>query len=95
MPSLFPDLHTLIADYGNSLTRMDAERDLQKTLAAQAAAKHRLEPATFKKVATAIHKAQTTALRAECDAQLALLAVVAPDEVAPPGLERVTREEAL
>lgn len=36
MPSLFPDLNTLIADYGDSLTRMDAERDLQKTLAAQA-----------------------------------------------------------
>ena len=100
MPSLFLDLNTLIADYVDSLTRMDAERDLQKTLAAQAAAEHRLEPVAFKKVATAIHKAQTTALRAERDAQLALLAIVTPDEVTPdevtpPGRERVTLAEAL
>lgn len=92
MPSFFPDLHALIADYGDSLTRMDAERDLQKTLVAKAAAEHRLEPAAFKRVATAIHKAQTMALRAECDAQLALLAVVAPaEETAAP----VTFEAAL
>lgn len=49
-------LAILILEYGDSLTRMDGERDLQKQIVAKAESECHVSPAVFKSVATAYHR---------------------------------------
>ena len=51
-----PNLKSLITEYSDSMTRMDAEKDLQKQMAEKAEAKFNVKPTVFKKVAGAFHK---------------------------------------
>lgn len=65
-------LSDLITEYGHSLTRMDAERDLQKEIVAKAE-QLAVSPADFKKIAAAFYRDKVAALRESAQAQLALL----------------------
>ncbi len=49
-------LQDLMAEYSDSLTRMEAEKDLQKQMAEKAEAQFKVKPTVFKKVAGAFHK---------------------------------------
>lgn len=65
-------LPSLIAAYGDSLTRVDAERELQKELVAQAEAMA-ITGATFKRAATAYHRDKVAELREAAQEQLTVL----------------------
>lgn len=65
-------LPSLITAYGDSLTRIDAERDLQKELVAQAE-QMAITPSTFKKAATAYHRDRVAELREAAQEQLTVL----------------------
>lgn len=69
MMNKLPDL---ITEYGQSLTRMEAEREVQKDIIAKAA-KLSIYPATFKKVATAYYKDKVGWLKLDNQAQLDLV----------------------
>lgn len=65
-------LSDLITEYGHSLTRMDAERDLQKEIVAKAEAMA-ITAGAFKKAATAYHRDRVNELREATQEQLNLL----------------------
>ena len=64
-------LATLILEYGDSLTRLEAERDLQKEIVARAEAECHVSPAVFKTVAAAYHKDRENQLAEFVEQQLA------------------------
>jgi hypothetical protein len=64
-------LATLILEYGDSLTRMDGERDLQKQIVTRAESECHVQPAVFKTVATAYHKDRVDQLAEFVEQQLA------------------------
>ena len=63
---------TLITEYSHSLSRMDAEKELQAELVAKAE-QAGIVPAVFRKTALAYHRDKVPQLREITDAQLALL----------------------
>ncbi len=62
-----------IKEYGDSLLRMDGERELQKAIAERAETDCRVKPAHFKKAATAYFKDKVKELREDISGQLDLL----------------------
>ncbi len=66
-------LITYIKEYGDSLLRMDGERELQKAIAERAETVCRVKPAHFKKAATAYFKDKVKELREDISGQLDLL----------------------
>ncbi len=65
-------LSDLITEYGNSLSRMDGERDLQKEIVAKAE-KLSIRPQAFKKIAAAFYRDKVGELREATQEQLDLL----------------------
>lgn len=66
-------LITYVKEYGDSLLRMDGERELQKAIAERAETDCRVKPAHFKKAATAYFKDKVKELREDISGQLDLL----------------------
>lgn len=66
-------LATLILEYGDSLTRMDGERDMQKEIVTRAELECYVSPAVFKAVATAYHRDSVDKLTEFVEQQLAQL----------------------
>ena len=66
-------LITYVKEYGDSLLRMDGERELQKAIAERAETDCRVKPARFKKAATAYFKDKVKELREDISGQLDLL----------------------
>ncbi len=66
-------LITYVKEYGDSLLRMDGERELQKAIAEKAETDCRVKPAHFKKAATAYFKDKVKELREDISGQLDLL----------------------
>lgn len=64
-------LATLILEYGDSLTRMDGERELQKEIVAKAEAECHVSPAVFKTVAMAYHRDSVDKLAEFVEQQMA------------------------
>lgn len=73
-------LLTLIKEYGDSLLRIESEKDLEKAIAEQAEAECQVKPAQFKKAAMAYFKDKVKALRDELGEQMDLLDVIRGDE---------------
>ncbi len=69
----------LVSEYGDSLTRQDGERDLQKLIVSRAEDEFGLLATAFKKAAKAYQKGKVTDLRDETEAQLDLLDVLRGD----------------
>jgi uncharacterized protein YukE len=65
-----------IASYGDSLTRIDAEKDQMKAIAAKVTAELNIPASHFTKLATASHKDQVTQAHDDVQAQADLFAVV-------------------
>jgi hypothetical protein len=65
-------LQSLMTDYSESLTRVDAEKDLMARIAQEAEIHHRVKPATFKKVAAAFHKDKAKNTRDDLQEQVDL-----------------------
>jgi hypothetical protein len=63
-------LLNLISEYGDSLTRMDSERDLLKAMEDRAEAECGMPAKAFRTVATAYHKDQVTKKREELTEQM-------------------------
>ena len=77
-----PDRNTLlklIKEYGDSLLRIESEKDLQKAIAEQAEVECQVKPAQFKKAAMAYFKDKVKALRDELGEQMDLLDVIRGD----------------
>lgn len=68
-----PSLMTYVKEYGDSLLRIDAEKELQKAIAENAEAHHRIKPSHFKKAAAAYYKDKVKELRDDLGEQLSLL----------------------
>ena len=73
-------LLTLIKEYGDSLLRIESEKDLQKAIAEQAEAECQVKPAQFKKAAMAYFKDKVKELREELGEQMDLLDVIRGDD---------------
>ncbi len=69
-------LITYVKEYGDSLLRMDGERELQKAIAERAETDCRVKPAHFKKAATAYFKDKVKELREDIGGQLDLLELI-------------------
>lgn len=69
-------LITYVKEYGDSLLRMDGERELQKAIAEKAETDCRVKPAHFKKAATAYFKDKVKELREDIGGQLDLLELI-------------------
>jgi hypothetical protein len=69
-------LITYVKEYGDSLLRMDGERELQKAIAERAETDCRVKPAHFKKAATAYFKDNVKELREDIGGQLDLLELI-------------------
>lgn len=69
-PTISP-LATLILEYGDSLTRMDGERELQKEIVAKAESHCHVSSAVFKTVALAYHKDRVNELAEFVEQQMA------------------------
>ena len=69
-------LITYVKEYGDSLLRMDGERELQKAIAEKAETDCRVKPAHFKKAATAYFKDKVKELREDISGQLDLLELI-------------------
>jgi hypothetical protein len=69
-------LPSLISAYGDSLTRMDAERELQKELTAKAE-QLAITPQAFKAAAVAFHRDKVAELREATQERLMLLEALA------------------
>lgn len=65
-------LQTLIADYSNSLTRIEGEKDLMSRIAVEAELQCKIKPALFKKVAMAFHKDNAKNMRDDLQEQVDL-----------------------
>ncbi len=72
-------LLTLVTEYGNSLTRIDGEKDFQKSVVERAETECWIKPAAFKKAAVAYYKDQVQALREDLEGQLDLLDTLRDD----------------
>lgn len=68
-----PSLMTYVKEYGESLLRIDAEKELQKAMAEKAESHHSIKPSHFKKAATAYYKDKVKELRDDLGEQLSLL----------------------
>ena len=66
-------LLTLISAYGDSLTRIDGEKDQMKALTERAETEGHIDPSAFKRAALAYYKDQVAALRENLESQLDLL----------------------
>lgn len=66
-------LITLIKEYGDSLLRVEAEKELQKAIAEKAENDCRVKPTHFKKAATAYFKDKVKDLHEDTTEQLNLL----------------------
>ena len=62
----------LMTEYGNSLTRSNAERDLQKKIASKAEMECGISPPVFRKVAAAFHRDKARDMRDQLSAQVDL-----------------------
>lgn len=71
-------LTSLMSDFSESLTRCDAEKDLQARIAVEAELNHKIKPAIFKKVAGAFHKDKAKALRDDLREQVDLFDQLIP-----------------
>ncbi len=69
-------LLTFVKEYGDSLLRFDAEKELQKTIAERAETECLVKAAYFKKSAMAYYKDKVGALREELEGQMDLLDVI-------------------
>jgi len=69
-------LITYVKEYGDSLLRGEAEKDLQKSIAERAETDCRVKPAHFKKAATAYFKDKVKELREDMTGQLDLLELI-------------------
>ena len=76
-------LLTFIKEYGDSLLRIDAEKELQKAIADRAETECQVKPAHFRKSAVAYFKDKVKTLREELGEQLDLLDTIRGDEEAP------------
>ena len=65
-------LQSLISDFSDSLTRVDAEKDLMTRIAVEAELNHKIKPALFKKVATAFFKDKAKNTRDDLQEQVDL-----------------------
>jgi hypothetical protein len=70
----------LIKEYGDSLLRIESEKDLEKAIAVQAEVECKVKPAQFKKAAMAYFKDKVKALRDDLGEQMDLLDVIRGDE---------------
>lgn len=68
-----PSLMTYVKEYGDSLLRIDAEKELQKAMAEKAESHHNIKPSHFKKAAAAYYKDKVKELRDDLGEQLSLL----------------------
>ena len=68
-----PSLITYVKEYGDSLLRIDAEKELQKAIAENAESHHNIKPSHFKKAAAAYYKDKVKELRDDLGEQLSLL----------------------
>ena len=68
-----PSLMTYVKEYGDSLLRIDAEKELQKAIAENAESHHNIKPSHFKKAAAAYYKDKVKELRDDLGEQLSLL----------------------
>ena len=66
-------LMNLVKEYGNSLLRVDSEKDLQKTMAERAEKECSVKPAHFRKVSNAYYKDKLSDMREDNHGQLDLL----------------------
>jgi len=73
-------LLTFIKEYGDSLLRIDAEKDLQKAIAERAELECHVKPAHFRKSATAYFKDKVKSLREELGEQMDLLDTIQGDD---------------
>ncbi len=69
-------LITYVKEYGDSLLRVEAEKDLQKAIAEKAETDCRCKPTHFKKAATAYFKDKVKELREDTEMQLGLLELI-------------------
>jgi hypothetical protein len=69
----------LVKEYGDSLLRMDAEKDIQKAMAERAELECQVKPAHFKKSALAYYKDKVKITRDDLEEQLDLLDVIRGD----------------
>lgn len=69
-------LITFIKEYGDSLLRVEAEKELQKAIAEKAETDCRVKPAHFKKAAMAYFKDKIRDLREDMTEQLDLLELI-------------------
>ena len=56
MPEITQSLRALLTEYSNSLTRIEAEKDLLKAIAERAETELSIPAAQFKKLAVDVHK---------------------------------------
>lgn len=56
MPEITQSLRALITEYSNSLTRIEAEKDLLKAIAERAETELSIPAAQFRKLAVDVHK---------------------------------------
>ena len=56
MPEITQSLRALLAEYSNSLTRIEAEKDLLKAIAERAETELSIPAAQFRKLAVDVHK---------------------------------------
>lgn len=68
-----PSLMTYVKEYGDSLLRIEAEKELQKAMAENAESHHNIKPSHFKKAAAAYYKDKVKELREDLGEQLSLL----------------------
>lgn len=71
-------LTTLLHEYGNSLTRIDAEKDLLKAIATRAETELHIPAAHFKKLAVDVYKNAIAQARADMRNMLELYDTVQP-----------------
>lgn len=74
-------LLSFIKEYGDSLLRIESEKDLQKAIAEQAEAECQVKPAQFKKAAMAYFKDKVKALRDELDEQISNASKTTSDSI--------------
>lgn len=69
----FEFLKQAIVEYGNSLTRIDGEKDHQAAIVAQVKEKCEIEPAYFKRLSVAMHKDRLEDVYLEAGEMMALV----------------------
>lgn len=69
-------LLTFVKEYGDSLLRTDAEKELQKSISERAETECKVKASYFKKSAMAYYKDKVATLRDELEEQMDLLDVL-------------------